>query len=78
MKRRTFLGGVAAISLPVAVVAAPEPAMTPAERAEYHAKELAAAMAEISPDRRWRHAIDEGHSFALVVGDPIRPKPEAE
>ncbi|KQV39197.1 hypothetical protein ASE37_21870 [Rhizobium sp. Root268] len=69
--RRTFLGGMAAASVPVAILSAPEPVMTPHERADFHAKELAAAMAEISPNRKWRTAVDEKHFFALVVGDPI-------
>ncbi|WEO64799.1 hypothetical protein [Rhizobium rhizogenes] len=69
MQRRTFLGGIAAAAVPVAVAAAPMKEMTAIERAEFHANALCDAMAEMSPDRKWRKAIDSEHSFVLVVGD---------
>lgn len=80
--RRTFLGGIAAVSIPPAatVVAAAEPetppvdhflaVATPAERARYHADALKEAMAEIHPDRSWRSVIDDKHQFVLTIGDP--------
>ena len=81
--RRTFLGGIAAVSIPPAVaVAAAEPetpsvdqflaVATPAERARYHADALKEAMAEIHPDRSWRSVIDDKHHFVLTIGDPCR------
>ncbi|MGR9539352.1 hypothetical protein [Rhizobium leguminosarum] len=69
MQRRTFLGGIAAAAAPVTVAAVPMKEMTAMERAEFHANALCDAMAEMSPDRKWRKAIDSKHSFVLVVGD---------
>ncbi|MGO6740488.1 hypothetical protein ACC732_28410 [Rhizobium ruizarguesonis] len=69
MQRRTFLGGVAAAAVPVTVAAVPMKEMTAMERAEFHANALCDAMAELTPDRKWRKAIDSKHSFVLVVGD---------
>ena len=80
--RRTFLGGIAAVSIPPAAmaVAAAEPETPPvdqflavataAERARYHADALKEAMAEIHPDRSWRSVIDDKHQFVLTIGDP--------
>lgn len=81
--RRTFLGGIAAVTIPPAAavaVAAAEPetpsvdqflaVATPAERARYHADALKEAMAEIHPDRSWRSVIDDKHHFVLTIGDP--------
>lgn len=73
MQRRTFLGGIAAAAVPVTAAAVPMKEMTPMERAEFHANALCDAMAEMSPDRKWRKAIDSEHSFVLVVGD-ARPR----
>ncbi|PDS54685.1 hypothetical protein CO663_33905 [Rhizobium anhuiense] len=69
MQRRTFLGGIAAAAVPVTVAAVPMKEMTAMERAEFHANALCDAMAELTPDRKWRKAIDSKHSFVLVVGD---------
>ncbi|MFA1622511.1 hypothetical protein ACDY96_06670 [Rhizobium mongolense] len=69
MQRRTFLGGIAAAAVPVTVAAATIKEMSATERAEFHANALCDAMAELSPDRKWRKAIDSKNSFVLVVGD---------
>ncbi|MBY2912413.1 hypothetical protein [Rhizobium leguminosarum] len=69
MQRRSFLGGIAAAAVPVTVAAVPMKEMSAMERAEFHANALCDAMAEMSPDRKWRKAIDSEHSFVLVVGD---------
>jgi hypothetical protein len=66
MNRRHFLGSVTAAAIPAAATVAKA---TPAERARFHAKALAEAMAEIHPERSWRHAIDHKNEFVLVVGD---------
>lgn len=79
--RRTFLGGLAAASLPVgATVAQTDTAVvsiddflanaTPAEIVRYHANALADAMAEMHPDHSWRSEVDHKHHFVLTVGDP--------
>lgn len=80
--RRTFLGGIAAASIPssaAVAIAAAKPASpsvdqflalaTPAERARYHMNALTEVMAEMHPDRSWRNAMDGTHKFVLVVGD---------
>ncbi|RFB87224.1 hypothetical protein B5K08_22535 [Rhizobium leguminosarum bv. trifolii] len=69
MQRRTFLGGMAAAAVPITVAAAPMKEMTAMDRAEFHANALCDAMRELSPDRKWRKAIDSENSFVLVVGD---------
>lgn len=80
--RRTFLGGIAAVSIPpsaVVAMAVAEPAAptidqflalaTPAERARYHMNALTDVMAEIHPDKAWRNAMDTQYHFILVTGD---------
>jgi hypothetical protein len=73
MQRRTFLGGIAAAAVPVTAAAAAIKETSAMERAEFHANALCDAMAEMSPDRKWRKAIDSEHSFVLVVGDARPP-----
>lgn len=70
MKRRSFLGGLTVVSLPAAAIAAHEPKLSLPEKAQLHAKALADVMAEMNPDRSWRHIIDDTHKFALIIGDP--------
>ena len=81
--RRTFLGGIAAASVPASAVAAVQggpsqpnidaflASATAAERAEFHANALVKAMAEIRPDRSWRSKIVPEYCFAIVVGDEM-------
>lgn len=75
--RRSFMGGVAAVSLPVtAAVASPAPAgpsidaflakALPSEKARYHANALAEAMNELSPGGEFIARIDREACFALV------------
>jgi hypothetical protein len=66
MNRRHFLGSMTAAAMPATAVVA---VASPEERARFHAKALAEAMAEIHPERSWRHAIDHKNEFVLVVGD---------
>lgn len=77
--RRTFLGGLAATSLPASVVAAAEPVTlsidaflaraTTAELVRYHANALAEAMAEMHPAQAgWRIQIDHECKFAMIAG----------
>ncbi len=78
--RRSFLGGVAAASLPVATATAkPAPAQlsiddflsraSSSERVRYHANALTDALAELHPERSWRSHIDHEYFYALFVGD---------
>jgi len=66
ISRRNLLGGMTAAVMPATAIVT---LSTPEERAAFHAKALADAMAEIHPDRSWRHAIDHKNEFVLVVGD---------
>ncbi len=84
--RRSFLGGVAAASLPVGTTAAkpahPSPSIDallakalPLEKARYHASALAEAMNELSPGGEFIARIDREACFALVFAtspDKIR------
>ena len=79
--RRTFLGGIAAASVPASALAAAQSTPTQpsidailadasaAERAQYHANALTKVMAELRPDRSWRAEIVPEYCFALIVGD---------
>lgn len=65
MDRRTFLGGLAAASVPVPVVAAN---MSPAELVRYHALALRNAMADMHPNEiGWRVQVDHEHQFVTVA-----------
>lgn len=66
LSRRGFLGVMTAAAIPVTATAAEA---TPADRARFHAKALADAMAEMHPQMSWRHVIDHKLQFVLVVGD---------
>ncbi|MBM3091589.1 hypothetical protein GFB56_12260 [Ensifer sp. T173] len=78
--RRSFLGGVAAASLPVATATAnPAPAQlsiddflsqaSSSERMRYHTNALMDALAEMHPERSWRSHVDHEYYYALIVGD---------
>ncbi|CDZ60487.1 Hypothetical protein NGAL_HAMBI2605_10490 [Neorhizobium galegae bv. orientalis] len=83
--RRTFLGGIAVASLPVASVAAAAPVTpsideflakaNPAEKARYHANALAEAMNEHRPGA-YRTSIDHEYGFAIVVDDAWKKQKE--
>ncbi|TAA51064.1 hypothetical protein [Shinella sp. JR1-6] len=65
MDRRTFLGGLAAASVPVTVVAS---TMPPDELVLYHAMALRDAMAAMHPKEiGWRVQIDHEHQFVTVA-----------
>lgn len=81
--RRTFLGGMAAASVPVAAVAE-EPKFDlqnwldtadPQVVADYHAGQLCKAMDKVSPWKKFRFNINTDLGFAFVVGDE---KPERQ
>ena len=80
VSRRRLLVGIAAASASAAAIAAPEVAdaaviQDPLERAKFHADQLAAAMAEINPAMQWKVEIGTEANFAVVVGQPKKPKP---
>jgi hypothetical protein len=77
--RRSTLGGIATMAIPLAgEAAAARPSLedvlatfSPAERVRYHSKALMEAMSEMHPGRRWRSQIEHDCALALVVGMPI-------
>lgn len=78
MNRRTFLGTMAAASVPVSAVATPAfdlqkwlDTTDPVWVAEYHAARLAEVMNRLDPTRAFRSKIDRQAGFALIVGSTI-------
>lgn len=86
MRRRTFLGGAAVASLPVAAVASvtvASPEMTPKERAEHHWNAFVEAMDDLTADYDgWmasgvsRVSSKTGDRFSQLRLDSIRMMPE--
>lgn len=72
MKRRTFLGGAAAASLPVAAVAAPY--LTPEQRIEAAIAELSAAMQDMYPgwEIQTQNKVIRPVNSDKTEGDPSR------
>lgn len=83
LSRRRVLLGLGAATATAAVIATPrpaEPAMIddPFERVRYHADQLAAALALITPTHDFFASIDKDHEFAVVGSrrkDAPPPKP---